>query len=38
MITYLKAFPGRQYTFIGPDDTVYAKNESGWVDSELFLS
>ena len=23
--------------FRGPDDAVYAKSESGWVDSELFL-
>ena len=38
MIIYPKAFPGGAYTFKGPVDTVYAKSESGWVDSELFLS
>ena len=38
MITYPKAFPGGAYTFKGPDDAVYAKSESGSVDSELFLS
>ena len=38
MIIFPKAFPGGSYTFKGPDDAVYAKSESGWVDSELFLS
>ena len=38
MIFFPKAFPGGAYTFKGPDDAVYAKSESGWVDSELFLS
>ena len=38
MIIYPKAFPGGQYRFDGPDDAVYAKSESGWVDSELFLA
>ena len=38
MIIYPKAFPGGQYRFEGPDDAVYAKSESGWVDSELFLT
>ena len=38
MIIYPKAFPGGAYTFKDPDDAVYAKSESGWVDSELFLS
>ena len=38
MIIYPKAFPGSAYTFKDPDDAVYAKSESGWVDSELFLS
>ena len=36
MIIYPKAFPGGAYTFKGPDDAVYAKSESGWVDSDLF--
>ena len=38
MIIFPKAFPGGKYTFKGPDDAVYAKSDSGWVDSELFLS
>ena len=38
MIVYPKAFPGSAYTFKGPDDAVYAKSESGWVDSEIFIS
>ncbi len=38
MIIYPKAFPGGAYTFKGPDDAVYAKSESGWVDSDLFLA
>ncbi len=38
MIIYPKVFPGGAYTFRGPDDAVYAKSESGWVDSELFLA
>ena len=38
MIIYPKTFPGGAYTFDGPDDIVYPKSESGWVDSELFLS
>ena len=37
MVIYPKSFPGGQYKFGGPDDAVYAKSESGWVDSELFL-
>ena len=37
MIIFPKAFPGGAYTFKGPDDAVYAKSESGWVDSELFV-
>ena len=36
MIIYPKAYPGGQYKFGGPDDAVYARSESGWVDSELF--
>ena len=38
MIIFPKAFPGGKYTFKGPDDAVYAKSDSGWVDSELFLA
>jgi len=37
MIIYSKSFPGGQYRFDGPDDALYAKSESGWIDSELFL-
>ena len=38
MIIYAKSFPGGPYRFQGPDDALYAKSESGWIDSELFLS
>ena len=38
MIIYPKAFPGGRYRFDRPDDALYAKSESGWVDSTLFLS
>ena len=37
MIIYVKSFPGGQYHSEGPDDTVYARSESGWIDSELFV-
>ena len=37
MIIFAKAFPGGAYKFDGPDVTVYAKSESGWIDTELFL-
>ena len=37
MIIYAKSFPGGQYPFDGPDDAVYAKSDSGWIDKELFL-
>ena len=37
MIIYPQSFPGGQYRFGGPDDSVYAKSDSGWVDSELFF-
>ena len=37
MIIYAKSFPGGQYRFEGPDDAVYARSESGWIDSELFV-
>ena len=36
MIIYPGSFPGGQYRLGGPDDTLYAKSESGWVDSDLF--
>ena len=38
MIIYAKSFPGGQYRFQGPDDALYAKSDSGWIDSELFLT
>ena len=37
MIIYAKSFPGGQYRFQGPEDALYARSESGWIDSELFL-
>ena len=37
MIIYSKSFPRGAYKFEGPDDALYAKSSSGWVDSELFL-
>ena len=37
MIIYPKVYPGGAYTFAGPDDAVYGKSESGYVDSELFI-
>ena len=30
MIIYSKSFPGGQYRFEGPEDTLYARSESGW--------
>ena len=38
MIIYSKSFPGGQYRFDGTDDTLYAKSESGWIDTELFIT
>ena len=37
MITFYKSFPGGTYQFDGPDDAIYAKSESGWINSELFF-
>ena len=37
MIMYPVSFPGGQYKLDGPDDTLYAKSSSGWIDSELIL-
>ena len=42
MIIYSKSFPGGQYRFEGPEDTLYARSESGWIafssmDKENFL-
>ena len=38
MIIYAKSFPGGQCRFQGPDDALYAKSDSRWIDSELFLT
>ena len=38
MIIYSKSFPGGSYRFDRTDDAVYAKSESGWTESEPFLS
>ena len=37
MIIYSNLFPGGNYRFNGPDDALYARSESRWIDSELFL-
>ena len=37
MIIFAKSFPGGAYKFNGPDDALYAKSDSGWIDSELFM-
>ena len=37
-IIYPKSFPGGSYQFDGPDDALYGRSESGWIDSELFLA
>ena len=37
MIIFSKSIPGGAYKFDGPDDAVYAKSESEWIDSELFM-
>ena len=38
MIIFAKCFCGGQYQFDGPDDALYAKSESGWIDTELFIT
>lgn len=37
MIIYAKSFPGGPYRFEGPEDALYARSESGWIDTELFM-
>ena len=37
MIIFSKSFPGGNYAAAGPDSTLYVKQESGFMDSELFL-
>ena len=38
MIIYSNCFPVGPYRLDGPDDALYAKSDSGLVDSELFLT
>jgi len=38
MTIYSKALPGGQYQFDGPEEALYARSESGWIDSEDFLA
>ena len=38
MIIYSKSFPGGQYRFDGPEDALFARSESGWIDTDLFLA
>ena len=38
MIIYSKSFPGGPYYFKGPEDALYARSESGWINTELFLA
>ena len=35
LLLYIQSFPGGQYS---PDDALYAKSDSGWIHSELFLT
>ena len=37
MIIFSKSFPGGNYAAGGPDGALYAKQDSGFMDSELFL-
>ena len=37
MIIYSKCFPGGPYRFDGPDDALYAKSESGWIEFLTWL-
>ena len=37
MIIFAKSFPGGPYQFDGPNDALYAKSDSGWIDCELFF-
>ena len=37
-IIFPKCFPGGRYKFEGPDDALYGKSDSGWIDGELFLT
>ena len=36
-IIFKKSFPGGQYTRNGPDGALYGRQESGFMDTELFL-
>lgn len=37
MLIFKQSFPGGNYTRGGPDGTLYAKQQSGFMDSDLFL-
>lgn len=37
-IIFPKCFPSGRYKFEGPDDALYGKSDSGWIDGELFLT
>ena len=37
-IIFPKCFPGGRYKFEGPNDALYGKSDSGWIDGELFLT
>ena len=38
MLIFQKCFPSTDYSSAGPDDCLYAKSESGYMDGELFLA
>ena len=38
MIIYAKSFPGGPYRLNGPDDALHDKSDSGWIDTELFMT
>ena len=35
IIIFAKTFPGGAYKFNGPDDAVYVKSKSGWINFDL---
>ena len=38
LASFVKCYPGGKYWLDGPDDALYAKMESGWIDTELFIT
>ena len=38
MVIYAKCFPGGHYRFDSPDDALYAKSNSDWIDTDEFVS